>query len=312
MLSLPFVLGSDPYLHANVVEYRVAWDQPLALLLPFWVFVAALLATSLATLAMVRARPDVTLPLLMMAALGLALALRHGRLVDLAVLFATPFLAIAISSEDASKSLRASQALACVALIARLAVVPPGAPELSSQTWPLALHAFMQRTHLEGPAFVQDGWAGPYLGLRYPEERAFFHPAFESYSQSFFRHAYMQTRDGEEGWESTLHAHGVELVMMKFTSPRERARQQGRPNLRARLAESPAWTLMAFDDVGEVYVRTEGANWEAAARIGIHGVDPDRLALAHDHRLAHRSLSDFATRRLPSQRLNHLLAASRE
>jgi hypothetical protein len=182
---------------------------------------------------------------------------------------------------------------------------------VSEDTWPLALNTFVQREHLVGPAFVQDGWAGPYLGLRYPEERVFFHPAYESYSVEFFRNSYMRTRDGEPGWEETLARHGVALVMMKYTSPRERARQEGRPNLRARLAESAAWALVAFDDHGEIYVRREGANHEAAERLGILGVDPDRLALSRNHSVAHRSLSDFATRRLPSTRLDHLLAASR-
>lgn len=309
VLSLPFVLGSDPYLHANVVEYRVAWDQPLALLLPFWVFV---LSSAVALALALRARQSMPVPLVAMALFGLALALRHGRLVDLAVVFASPLLARSVSLETASISLRITQALACIALVSRVAIVPPSSPTLSSDTWPLALHAFMQREHIVGPAFVQDGWAGPYLGLHYPEERVFFHPAFESYSRVFFRQAYMQTRDGEEGWDAMLDQHGVELVMMKFTSPRERARQQGRPNLRARLAESPAWTLVAFDDVGEIYVRREGVNREPAARIGILGVDPDRLALSRNHAVAHRSLSGFATRRLPSQRLNHLLTASRQ
>lgn len=309
VLSLPFVLGSDPYLHQNVVEYRVVWDQPLALLLPYWLFALAIVLGAALAL---RARQLPTLPLCVIASLGLALSFRHGRLADLAVLFATPLVALLASVESArAVPLRAMQLLTAAALLARLAVVPPSAPVLSSDTWPLALDAFMRREHVVGPAFVQDGWAGPYLGLHYPEERVFFHPAYESYSPEFFRDSYMRTRDGELGWEETLAQHGVELVLMKYTSPRERTRQQGRPNLRARLAESTAWTLIAFDDYGEVYVRREGANREAALRIGILGVDPDRLAIARNHSVAHRGLSDFATRRLPSTRLDHLLQASR-
>lgn len=309
VLSLPFVLGSDPYLHQNVVEYRVVWDQPLALLLPYWLFALAIM---LGIAMALRARQLPSLALCVIASLGLALSFRHGRLADLAVLFATPLVALLASVESArAVPLRAMQLLAAAALLARLAVVPPSAPVLSADTWPLALDAFMRREHLVGPAFVQDGWAGPYLGLHYPEERVFFHPAYESYSPEFFRNSYMRTRDGEPGWEETLARHNVELVMMKYTSPRERTRQQGRPNLRARLAESAAWTLVAFDDHGEIYVRREGANHEAAERLGILGVDPDRLALSRNHSVAHRGLSDFATRRLPSTRLDHLLQASR-
>jgi hypothetical protein len=110
VLSLPFVLGSDPYLHQNVVEYRAVWDQPVILLLPYWLFV---LACVVALLGALRARQLPTLGVLMMASFGLALSLRHGRLVDLAVLFAAPLLALVISAETVRPMvLRITQALA--------------------------------------------------------------------------------------------------------------------------------------------------------------------------------------------------------
>lgn len=110
VLSLPFVLGSDPYLHQNVVECRAVWDQPVILLLPYWLFV---LACVVALLGALRARQLPTLGVLMMASFGLALSLRHGRLVDLAVLFAAPLLALVISAETVRPMvLRITQALA--------------------------------------------------------------------------------------------------------------------------------------------------------------------------------------------------------
>ncbi len=326
VLAVPFQMSGDRYLHEHLVEYRVPWAQPLALLAPYWLFLAALGALLLGTLAAhllepsddappapqppARPAPPPALPLgaLAVAAFGVALSLTYARFVDLAVLFAAPLAAV-LSSRLWRRSLipRFVLGLSILALAVRLVVVPPSAPILSAEAWPLALDGFLRRAHLVGPAFVQDGWAGPFLALHYPAERVFFHPAFDAYPPTFYREVYQRTRDGEPGWDRTLDHYGVQLALMKYTSPNERARQQGRPNLRLRLASSPRWALVAFDDYGVLFVRREGPNADAARTLAIEGVDADGLSLAADRARVAESLRSFATRGLPSERLDFLV-----
>jgi hypothetical protein len=89
---------------------------------------------------------------------------------------------------------------------------------------------------------------------------------------------YQRVRDGEAGWERELDRYGVELVLLRYTSPGEARQQGGRDNLRQVLAWSPAWALVGFGDTGEIFVRRRGTNADAAARLAIDGVDPDRGA----------------------------------
>ena len=42
--------------------------------------------------------------------------------------------------------------------------------------------------------------------------------------------------------------------MLKHTTPGERARQEGRPNLRQLVFDDPDWVLVDFDDVASLYV----------------------------------------------------------
>ncbi len=322
VLAVPFQMSGDRYLHEHLVEYRVPWAQPLPLLAPYWLFLAALSALLLAALAarlyeasdeaapatLPPSPPTVPLGAVAVAAFGVALSLSYARFVDLAVLFATPLAAVLLSKLSWRALIpRFVLGLSLLALAVRLVVVPPGAPALSPETWPLGLDGFLRRAHLVGPAFVQDGWAGPFLGLHYPAERVFFHPAFDAYPPTFYREVYQRTRDGEPGWDRTLDRYGVQLVLMKYTSPNERARQQGRPNLRLRLASSPRWALVAFDDYGLLFIRREGPNADAARTLAIEGVDADGLSLAADRARVAESLRSFATRGLPSERLDFLV-----
>jgi len=321
VLAVPFQMSGDRYLHAHLVEYRVPWQQPLALLAPYWLFLAALSALLLIALApaapaapeapdRATAASDAPAPplgMLAVAALGIAASLAYARFVDLAVLFATPLVALLLSRLPGRTLIRRLViGLGALAFVVRLAVVPPSAPILSPLTWPLALDGFLRREHLVGPAFVQDGWAGPFLALHYPVERVFFHPAFDAYPPTFYRDVYQRTRDGEPGWDRTLEHYGVQLVLMKFTSPHERERQHGRPNLRQHLAASPSWALVAFDDFGLLVVRRDGTNATAARALAIDGVDPDGLAFGAPLVDVRAALDAFARRGLPSARLSYL------
>ncbi len=320
VLAVPVQMSGDRYLHAHLVEYRVPWEQPLALLGPYWLFLAALAAVLLIALAPAAAdhasdasdAPPPPLGMLAVAVLGIAASLAYARFVDLAVLFATPLVAVLLSRLSGRTLIRRLLiGLGALAFVARLVVVPPGAPTLSPLSWPRALDGFLRREHIVGPAFVQDGWAGPFLALHYPAERVFFHPAFDAYPPGFYRDVYQRTRDGEPGWDRTLDHYGVQLVLMKFTSPHERERQHDRPNLRQHLAASRSWAVVAFDDFGLLVVRRNGTNAAAARALAIDGVDPDGLAFGAPLVDVRAALDAFARRGLPSARLAYLRRLAR-
>ena len=213
-----------------------------------------------------------------------ALSLRHARTVDAFAIVTVPALALALNDLLAPRLARApAVGLFAVALLAmglpvdRWFAVPPGVG-VAEAVWPTSMFRFISEQRVVGPAFVSDGWAGPFLGVFYPRERAFFDPRFEAYSPAFVRDVYRSIRYGEPGWEEQLDRYGVELVLLKYTTPGERAFQGGRENLRQLLAKSPRWALVGFSDTGEIFVRREGPNADLAARYAIPGVEPDRGA----------------------------------
>jgi hypothetical protein len=138
------------------------------------------------------------------------------------------------------------------------------------------MFGFIEEKRLVGPAFVSDGWAGPFLGAFYPRERAFFDPRFEAYSPEMARDVYRGVRYGDPGWDEVLDRFGVQLVLLKYTSAAEARFQLGRENVRQLLARSASWSLVGFTDTGELFVRREGPNAYAARSLGIPGVEPDR------------------------------------
>lgn len=306
VLTFPLEMASDAYLAEHLVEFRSPIAQPLRLMAPYW----ALLATALVVVAGSWRRASV--PLLVAIALGVAISLRHARFVDLAWIFLAPPLA-ALSSEapvlrPPARAAGLAVALALGAALDRTSISPP-AIGASPAVWPTSLFDVLPTEGLVGPAFVHDGWAGPFLARFWPRERVFFHPAFEAYSPEHVR-LYQSIRYGEPGWESALDAYGVQLVVMKYTSPRERAFQDGGPNLRQGLASSPAWALVAFDDRGEIFVRREGPNAAVAARAPSF-VDPDALAFSTRPRETRDGLEFVATRSPRSMRVVALLAIAR-
>ncbi|WP_236604873.1 tetratricopeptide repeat protein [Sandaracinus amylolyticus] len=300
VLGVPLQMASDPYLGEHLIEFRPPWDQPLRVMWPYW----ALVITSV--LVVIAAWRRAPLPLVAMIALGLAISMRHARFADLAWIFVAPSLAALASSLRVPSAL--AVVIAIVALVDRSAIAPPAIGPAAA-VWPAPLFDAVEQQHIVGPAYVQDGWAGPFLARFWPRERVFFHPSFEAYSDSHFR-LYQSIRYGEPGWDRALDDAGVQLVVMKHTSPRERAYQQGRPNLRQHLAASDAWALVAFDELGMVFVRRDGPNAAIAARSPSF-VDVDRMAFTRRPRESRAGLEQIAERGPWSVRLALLLAIAR-
>jgi hypothetical protein len=314
VLTVPFSMATDPFLYTVLIEFRAPWAFGFEMLAAYWAFCAL---SCLALVVMFR-RTSLTISLTM--AFGLALSLRHSRFIDLASVLAMPGLSLAASkllsrASEPRRAERAFQVLAGVSgVVILLLVALHGRFGFGYEpaSWPIQLMRDARALGLTGPAFVQDGWAGPYLAFRYPAERVFFHPAFDAYSQSFFRDVYMRTRDGEPGWDDALNRHGVRLVLMKYTSINERKRQAGRPNLRQRLAHDRRWALVSFDSYGLVFVRRAGVHSRAARAAIIEGFDPDRATFLRRPSLALAGLRNLNERGLHSALQKDALRAAEQ
>ena len=273
VLLFPFDMASDSYLAQHLVEFRAPTAFPAYALLAYWLLLTCATA---AVLARARSLHAVHLALV----LGFAvLSLRHVRLAYGFAIVATPSLALAITPllarMRAPLRVVAVVALSAALLAQQKQLAPPGLG-LAARTFPLRWFDRLDALHLQGPAFVSDAWAGPLLGRFYPSRKAFFDNRFEAYPRTFFRDVYQRVRNGDPGWDRLLDRYGVEIVLLRYTTPGEAALQGNRPNLRQRLAADPRWTLLDFDDDGELFVRSAGLNAALAARNGLHGLDPDR------------------------------------
>ncbi len=311
VLEVPFQMGTDHFLAQHLIEFRPPWATPFRIVAAYWAFLALTTALLIAR----RIPTGWALPVLAFA----VLSLRHVRIVDCFAIVACGPVAAAIAAVmQARRSLAwrrlwawpVSIALAIAGPVEQSSRVPLGLG-YNLAVWPLPLFEIVRREQLRGPAFVSDGWAGPWLAFFYPAERVFFFPSFEAFSTRFVREEYFDVRYGKPGWDTTLDRHGVELVLLKYTSPREQEFQGGSDNLRQRLARDPRWTLVAFDDMGAIFVRSTGVNAAQARARGIPGVDPDRLLFLGPPDLSRAGLEAAWRRGEHSTRLAALLAAAR-
>ncbi len=282
VLEVPFVMGQDAFLAEHLIEFRPPSRFPFELLLGYWLYAGL---TSLVLVAGARRLPLSAWA----AAFGfLVLSLRYVRFVDVFAMVSAPILALALTDlrlrMDVRPWLRGA-AVAVAVVVAPLSHWSHFPPRFgfSEHLWPTGLFTFVGAQNLRGPAFVSDGWAGPYLAFFYPRERAYFFPAFDAFSVGLFRE-YMDIRYGRPGWDTKLDHYGIELCILKYTSPNERRYQGGADNLRQHLAADPRWSLVDFDDLGEIFVRTAGVNRAAAEGFGVTGVDPDRVRLLEANR----------------------------
>ncbi len=278
VMLVPFQLGGSTELAKHVVEYRAPYKFPLSVTSFYWLLVVA-------SVVAVVTRWRRGHPGWVVAVVGLlVLSLRHIRVVDSLAIVATPTVALAATRGLASARVRRLRrllpvlllALACTAFAYRWGMVRPGLG-VDRRVWPTSIFDFLDAHDIVGPAYVIDGWAGPYLGRFYPRHRAFFDPRFEAYSPQFVTDVYKHIRYGLDGWETLLDRYGVQVVVLRYTSAGEAHFQKGRPNLRQRLVADGDWALVYFDDRGEVFVHREGRFARVANQLGVPHVDPDRL-----------------------------------
>ncbi|MBS0658962.1 MAG: hypothetical protein JSR82_12045 [Verrucomicrobia bacterium] len=287
VLTVPFLMTADTWQAEHLVEFRPLHRFPVRALWSAWSFVGV------ATLCVVAGVRRVHGALLALFFGLLFFALRHVRVAyDFAVVAAPAATlgaraVLARLPQRRTLTLRVSAVLAVA--VAVIAVVGP----LHNWTrftrgfgydegvFPRGLVEQIRARGLVGPMYVSDGWAGPVLGELYPAERAFYDPRLEAYDPAFVRDVYQRIRYGEPGWSELLDRHRVQLVLMKYTSPGERAFQGGRDNLRQLLARDPRWALVAFDDHGELFVRVDGPNAAVARADAIPFVEPDRGTLSN-------------------------------
>jgi hypothetical protein len=275
ILLVPLQLGTNDALRHHIIEFRPAWAFPLALTFPFWIM---LVLTFLSTVSSYRHKP---LALAFPALVFAGLALRHQRAVDTFAVLAAPLIAVAMTK--LIKSWRELEPLALLTLIAVALGAPlhhwryyPVGPGINPAVWPQAMFSWIKKEKLTGPAFISDGWAGPFLAEFFPKEKSFFDPRLEAYSPQHYLGVYRRIRYGQPGWDKLLDDFGIQLIVLKYTSPGEARNQKGQPNVRQHLLGDPTWSLIAFDQRGEIFVRRGGVNGSQAKRYNLSCFDPDR------------------------------------
>jgi hypothetical protein len=278
VLLVPFQMATHGYWGEHLVEFRHAWKLPLQLLWPYWLWLA------LVAWAVVRQARTLHLGLTLCTLVYAALSLWYVRMVYAFAIISAPVVALAVQTWWQQRPrLEMRPALAWCLLCAVTLTQGLHGQQLglgsSEWVWPRAQFEFVRRHQLQGRAFVSDAWAGSFLGEFYPERRAFFDTRIEAYSDHFARDVYQNIRYGAEGWDSQLARYDVEFLMLRYTTPGEAEfARQGHDGvtLRQRLVHDPRYTLVYFDDVGELFVRTAGQNAALARTHAIVGVDPDR------------------------------------
>jgi hypothetical protein len=311
VLETPFVLGTDRFLVDHVAEFRPVWRFPFETFRGYWFLVV------LGLPALVWGTRHLHTALLLVPLAFLLVSLRHARFIDLFAIAITPTLALSLTALFAALSAR-RRVLASLVLGA---MIVAGAMDHITRTrfrldyspdvFAKAPLDFVQTTGLGGPTFISDGWAGAFLQRFFPKERVFFFAAFDAFLPEHYR-AYMDIRYGKPGWDTRLDALGIELCVLKYTSPTEREFQGGASNLRQHLAHDPRWALLYFDDHGEIFVRRAGKNAALAAERTIAGLDPDRMEWFHPSEPSLRALENLVENtRAPGQRLTWALASAR-
>jgi hypothetical protein len=274
VLAFPLEMARHTYWSRHLIEFRHAWMLPPSTLLAYWLWLAIVLGVC-------STRGSTWHAGLALVALAFAAAsLTYARMVYAFALVSAPLVAASVSAWLAQRRPARVQMLALLLLgLAAPAYVyrdhTPGFG-LSPWVWPSSHFAFIREHTMQGQAFVSDAWAGPFLGTFYPQRRVFFDDRLEAYSEHFARDVYQRMRYGEPGWDRLLDAYQIEIVLLRYTTPGEAAFQHGAPNLRQLLAADARYSLVHFDDQGELFVRARGPNAGISEHFAITGVDPDR------------------------------------
>ncbi|MFP6686643.1 MAG: hypothetical protein VB934_18120, partial [Polyangiaceae bacterium] len=208
------------------------------------------------------------------------LALRHQRVVDSFAVVAAPLIAVGISrlilrwNEVKPLVLLTLITTALGAPLQHWSHMPVG-PGLNPAVWPTTIFSWIKAEKLRGPTFVSDGWAGPFLAEFFPEQKSFFDPRFEAYSPEHYLGVYRHIRYGQPGWDKLLDDFGVQLIILKYTSPGEAKRQDFQANVRQHLLTHSDWSLIGFNERGEIFARRSGVNGDKAKRYAVSCFDPD-------------------------------------
>jgi hypothetical protein len=312
VLETPFVLGTDRFLVDHVAEFRPVWRFPFETFRAYWFLVVLGLA------ALIWGVRHLHAALLLVPLAFLLVSLRHARFIDLFAIALTPTLALVFTALFAALS--GKRRVLTLVLLGTITVAGTADHitrtrlrlDYSPEVFAKAPLDFVQTTGLTGPTFVSDGWAGAFLERFYPKERVFFFAAFDAFLPEHYRD-YMDIRYGKPGWDMRLDALGIEMCVLKYTSPTERTFQGGAPNLRQHLARDPRWALLYFDDNGEIFVRRAGKNAAPAAERGITGFDPDRMEWFHPSESSLKALNKLRENtRAPGRRLTWALESARE
>jgi len=289
VLLLPLRMSGNEYWYDHLVEFR-----PMSLrveLLGAWLAMAMALAGCV--YAVVRRR---LFELFLLLGFGY-LAFRHMRLVfPMAVVCAMAFGSVWRLSD----SMRIGRRWLIPLLSAALSVMvlgwawvdqsgrfEMGIVEDAIDDSRVPLKMMDIAASMPGEVMVSDAFAGTWLWRYYREEdesghslplqdrrRVLIHNDLECYEQSTYVDVYQHIRYGLEGWEKKVADLGIQTFVLKHTSPGEKERQGGKPNLRWHLFLSPDWSLIDFDDVASVYVRADRVP-EQTASYPAFPVDPD-------------------------------------
>lgn len=278
ILAFPFTMASNAYWGAHLIEFRHAWSFPVGTLIAYWLWLGTV---GLALAVSVRRAHAGFVAIALVYGL---LSLDYVRMVYAFAIVSTPLVAASWTAwSQARPALALRRPLAnwlfvSAACLAPLYVYRDHAPGfgLSSYIWPLGHFAFMREHALTRRAFVSDAWAGPFLGAFYPKQKAFFDLRLEAYSQAFATDVYQRIRYAEPGWDALLDQYRIDVILLRYTTAGEAGWQAGKPNLRQRLAQDARFSLVHFDDVGELFVRRSPDNAALVAELGIAGLDPDR------------------------------------
>lgn len=274
LLTLPLSFSGNAYWHAHLAEFRpLALNREALLQWPFVLAAAAVLVLAL--------RRRHWFAALLLAGF-LALGLRHVRMIWPLVVVALP-VAAELSAPFLNRP-RLCRLLPVIAVVFGLAATVEqhatfglglGRDGIDHHRHPLAL--LQRAARLPQQAFVSDGFAGTWLWQVFvlpDQHRVLVHNCLECYKEETYRDAYQKIRYGEPGWQALVVRYGIRTFVLKYTTPGERAFQNGAPNIRQLLFADPAWLLVDFDDAGAIYTARDGLPAGEATLDGFP-VDPD-------------------------------------
>ena len=271
-------MASNAYWGAHLIEFRHAWSFPLGMLFAYWLWLG------MVVFVLVYSWRSVHAGFCAIALVYAVLSLDYVRMAYAFAIVSTPLVAANWTSWLQARPTFAlprpvaNWLFVCAACFSPLYVYRDHSPGfgLSSYIWPLGHFAFMREHALTRRTFVSDAWAGPFLGTFYPNQKAFFDLRLEAYSQAFATDVYQRIRYAEPGWDALLDRYRIDVILLRYTTAGEAGWQAGKPNLRQRLAQDARFSLVHFDDVGELFVRRSPDNTALVLEFGIAGLDPDR------------------------------------